>query len=47
MGMEADQNLEGQHTMQCTDGVLQNCTPDTYTGIMLLTNVAVLNLIKK
>lgn len=27
----------GEHTIQYTDAVLQNCTPETYT--ILLTNV--------
>ena len=37
MVMEEDQILGGEHKIQYTDGVLQNCTLATY--IMLLTNV--------
>ena len=37
MLMEGDLTLGGEHTIQYTDGVLQNCTLETY--IILLTNV--------
>ena len=37
-------NLGGEHTMQYTDEVLQNCTPETY--VILLTNVIPMNSIK-
>ena len=33
----------GEHTIQYTDDVLQNCTPETY--IMLLTNDTPINSI--
>ena len=42
--MGGDQTLGGEHTMQCTDGVLQNCTPETF---IKLTNVIPINLIFK
>ena len=35
----------GEHTPQYTDGVLWNCTPETY--IVLLTNVAPINSIER
>ena len=35
----------GEHTTQCTNDVLQNCTSETY--ITLLTNVTPTNSIKK
>ena len=35
--MEGDLTWSGEHTIQHTADVLQNCTPDTY--IILLTNV--------
>ena len=44
MGMEGDLTLGGEHTMQYTDGVLQNCTLKTY--MILLTNITLINLIK-
>ena len=37
--------MGGEHIIQYTDGVLQNCTSETY--IILLTNVTSLNAIKK
>ena len=37
MGMEGDLTWGSKHTIQYTDDVLQNCTPDTY--VILLTNV--------
>ena len=37
MVMEGDLTWGGEHTLQCTYDVLQNCTPETY--IILLTNV--------
>ena len=37
MVMEGDLTLCGEHTVQYTDDVLQNCAPETY--IILLTNV--------
>ena len=44
MSMEGDLILGGEHTMQYTDDVLQNCTLEIY--IMLLTSVTPINLIK-
>ena len=35
----------GEHTIQCTDNVLQNCTPKTY--LILLTKLTPINSIKK
>ena len=43
--MEGDLAWGGEHTIQCTDDVLQNCTPETY--IILLSNVTPINSIKK
>ena len=43
MVMEGDWG--GKHTIQYTDDVLQNCTPETY--IIFLTNVTSINSIKK
>ena len=31
--MTGDQTLDGEHTIQYTDGVLQNCTLETYNFI--------------
>ena len=45
MEMEGNLTWEGEHTMQNTDDVLQNCTPETY--IILLTNVTPINSIYK
>lgn len=36
-GNEKDQTLDSEHTMQCTDNILQNYTLETC--IILLTNV--------
>ena len=35
----------GEHAIQYTDDVLQNCTPDTY--LILLANVTPINAINK
>ena len=43
--MEGDLTWGGEHTVQYTDDVLQNCTPETY--IILLNNVTTINSIKK
>ena len=45
MVMEGDLIWGGEHTIQYTDDVLQNCTPETY--IILLTNVTSVYSIKK
>ena len=45
MVMEEDLTWGGEHTVQCTDDVLWNCTPETY--IILLTNVTPINSIKR
>ena len=37
MVMEGDSTLGGEHIVQYTDDVLQNCTPETY--VILSTNV--------
>ena len=42
---EGEQLLGSEHTVQCTDDVLQNCTPETYR--MLLTNNIPLYLVEK
>ena len=44
-GDRGNQTLGGEHTMQYTDGVLQNCTLATY--IILLIDVTPINLILK
>ena len=44
MVMEGDLTWGGEHTAQCADDVLQNCTPETC--IILLTNVTTINSIK-
>ena len=44
MEMDGDLTWGGEHTMQYTDDILQNCTPETY--IILLTNVTPINSIK-
>ena len=36
-----DLTLDGEHTMQHTDDVSQNCTPETY--VILLTSVTAIN----
>ena len=41
--MEGDLTWGGEHTIQYTDDVLQNCTPEIY--IILLTNVTPINVI--
>ena len=43
--MEGNLTWVDEHTMQYTDDVLQNYTPETY--MILLTNVTVTNSIKK
>ena len=45
MVIEGDLTWGGEHTIQYTDDVLENCTPETY--IILLTNVTPINSIKK
>ena len=45
MVMEGELTWGGEHTVQYTDEVLQNCTPETST--ILLTNVIPINSIKK
>ena len=45
MVTEGDLTLGGEHTMQYTDDVLQNCKLEIY--IILLTNVTSINLIFK
>ena len=45
MLLEGDLTLGREHTIQYTDDVLQNCTPETY--IVLLSNVTPVNSIKK
>ena len=42
--MEGDLTSGGEHTIQYTDDVLQNCTPEAC--IMLLTNVTPINSIQ-
>ena len=44
MVIEDDLTLGGEHTMQYTDGISQNCILETY--ILLLTTVTPQNLIK-
>ena len=43
--MEGDLTWGGKHTGQYTEGVLQNCTPETC--IILLTNVIPIDSINK
>ena len=43
--MEGDLAWSAEHTMQCTDDALQNCTPEIY--VILLTNVTPMSSIKK
>ena len=43
--MEGDLTWSGEHTVQYTDDVLQNCTHETY--IILLTSSTPINSIKK
>ena len=45
MVIEEDLAWGGEYTIQRTDDVLQNCTPETY--VILLTNVTSINSIKK
>ena len=45
MVMEGDVTWGGEHTIRCTDAVLQNCTPETY--IILLTNAIPINSIRQ
>ena len=45
MVMEGDLTWGGEHTIQCTHDILQNCTPETY--IILLTNATPINLMNK
>ena len=42
--MEGDLVWGGEHTIQYTDDVLQNCTPETYMTV--LTNVTPIHLMK-
>ena len=44
MVMERNLTQGGEHTMQYTDDVLQNCAPETY--IILLSHVTPINSIK-
>ena len=41
MVMEGDLIWDGEHTIQYTDDILQNCKPETY--MILLTNVTPIN----
>ena len=43
MVMEGDLTWGGEHTVQSTDDVLQNCTSETY--IILLTDIIPINSI--
>ena len=43
--MGGDLTWGGEHTVQCTDGVLWSCAPETC--IILLTSVTPINLIKR
>ena len=43
--MEGDLTWGGEHTIQYTDDVLQNCKPDTY--IILLTSITLINSMSK
>ena len=45
MVMKGVLTLGGEHTVQYTDDVLQNCIPETY--IILLTNVTPIKTTKK
>ena len=44
MVMEGDLTWGGEHTIQCTDDVLENCTPETY--IISLNSITPVNSIK-
>ena len=43
--MEGDMTWGGEHTIQYTDDVVQNCTPETYKT--LLANVTPVHSLKK
>ena len=45
MVRDRDLTWGGEHTIQCTDDVLQNCAPETC--IILLTSVTPINSIKR
>ena len=45
MVLEGDLTWGAEHTIHCTDDVLQNGTPETYT--ILLTNVTPMNSIRE
>ena len=45
MATEGDLTLDGEHTMQYTDDVLQNCSSETC--IILLTNIPPIKQINK
>ena len=45
MEMEGDLTWGGEHTVQCTDDVLQNCMSILETYIILLTSVTPINSI--
>ena len=45
MVMERDLTQGGEHTIQYTDEVLQNCTTETF--IIILTSVTPINSLKK
>ena len=45
MVIDEDLTWGGEHTIQCTDGVLWNCAPETC--IILLTSVTSINSIKR
>ena len=45
MVMERDLTQGGEHTIHCTDDVLQNRVPETY--VILLTKVTPINSLKK
>ena len=42
--MKGDLTWGGEHTVQCTVDVLENCTPET--SINLLTNVILINSVR-
>ena len=44
--MEGDLTWGCEHTIQYTDGVLQNCTPKTYQYMILFTHVTPIISIK-
>ena len=45
MVMDRDLTGGGEHTLQCTDDVMQNCAPETYR--ILLTSNLPINSIKR